>query len=154
MEDIGFVLFSFFNVIWATLYLVSWKRRSAELSHEWGTGDSKSEMLSDPRVQYQGEERESEVTGKPEPWYPGWRRNVFRYLVTAPTILTCLFTVFLTGFLILEFQEWTDRMIEDKAYIQFLRYIPKILLAIIIPIFDDLYHRVAVWLNDMGKQSI
>ena len=42
-------------------------------------------------------------------------------------------------------------MIKDKQYIQFLSYIPKILLAIIIPIFDDLYHKVAVWLNDMGK---
>ena len=53
MEDIGFVIFSFFNVIWATLYLESWKRRSAELSYQWGTIDTKGEMLSEPRVQYQ-----------------------------------------------------------------------------------------------------
>ena len=26
----------------------------------------------------QGEERISEVTGKPEPYYPAWKRNVFR----------------------------------------------------------------------------
>ena len=96
MDDIGFVIFSFFNVIWATLYLESWKRRSAELSHQWGTIDTKSEMLAEPRVQYQvniihpppssssnncyfqGEERISEVTGKPEPHYPAWKRNVFR----------------------------------------------------------------------------
>ena len=53
MEDIGFVLFSLFNVIWATLYLESWKRRSAELSYEWGTIDSKDEMLAEPRPLYQ-----------------------------------------------------------------------------------------------------
>ena len=53
LEDVGFVLFSFFNVIWATIYLESWKRRSAELSHAWGTEDTKSELLSEPRVQYQ-----------------------------------------------------------------------------------------------------
>ena len=34
---------------------------------------------------------------------------------------------------------------------QFLSYGPKILLAVIIPVFDDLYHKVAVWLNDMGQ---
>ena len=34
---------------------------------------------------------------------------------------------------------------------QFLSYGPKILLAVIIPVFDDLYHKVAVWLNDMGE---
>ena len=53
MEDIGFVLFSFFNVLWATLYLESWKRRSAELSFKWGTIDNKDEMLSEPRPLYQ-----------------------------------------------------------------------------------------------------
>ena len=40
-------------MIWATLYLESWKRRSAELSYQWGTIDTKGEMLSEPRVQYQ-----------------------------------------------------------------------------------------------------
>ena len=84
-------------------------------------------------------------------------------------ILFSLLTVFLTGFLILElqvshqiefrihfikpilFQRWVDSLIKEHKYIQFLSYIPKILLAIIIPIFDDLYHKVAVWLNDMGE---
>ena len=79
IEDIGFVMFSFFNVIWATVYLESWKRRSAELSYMWGTMDSKSELLAEPRVQYQGEEQISEVTGKPEPTYPDWKRNLFRF---------------------------------------------------------------------------
>ena len=53
VEDIGFVLFSVFNVIWATLYLESWKRRSAELSYEWGTIDNRDEMLSEPRPLYE-----------------------------------------------------------------------------------------------------
>ena len=49
------------------------------------------------------------------------------------------------------FQRWVDSLIKEHEYIQFLSYIPKILLAIIIPIFDDLYHKVAVWLNDLGE---
>lgn len=48
-------------------------------------------------------------------------------------------------------QQWIDEIIKESHYIQFLSYIPKILLAVIIPVFDDLYHKVAVWLNDMGK---
>eukprot|EP00092_Neocalanus_flemingeri_P018086 GFUD01019574.1.p1 GENE.GFUD01019574.1~~GFUD01019574.1.p1 ORF type:complete len:732 (-),score=148.33 GFUD01019574.1:22-2217(-) len=154
LEDIGFVLFSFFNVIWATLYLESWKRRSAELSFEWGTIDSKDEMLSEPRPLYQGEERISEVTGKPEPYYPPWKRNLFRYFVTAPVILFSLLTVFFSVFLILEFQQWIDHLIRDKNYFTFLRYIPKILLAIIIPIFDGFYNKVAIWLNDQENYKI
>ena len=45
-------------------------------------------------------------------------------------------------------------MIKEHEYFQFISYIPKVLLAIIIPIFDDLYHKVAVWLNDMGEFMI
>ena len=52
LEDIGFVMFAFFNVIWATLYLESWKRRSAELAFEWGTSDQRPELLSEPRPLY------------------------------------------------------------------------------------------------------
>ena len=52
LEDIGFVMFAFFNVIWATLYLESWKRRSAELAFEWGTSDQRPGLLSEPRPLY------------------------------------------------------------------------------------------------------
>ena len=53
--------------------------------------------------------------------------------------------------LVLELQQRVDLLILELDYFQLLRYLPKILLAIIIPIFDSVYHRVAVWLNDMGK---
>ena len=111
-------------MIWATLYLESWKRRSAELAYQWGTGDQKAEMLTEPRplfkvcrvcscairnfildiILIKGEERISEVTGKPELFYPDWKRNAFRYLVTAPVVTVCLCVVFATVFLILELQ--------------------------------------------------
>ena len=49
------------------------------------------------------------------------------------------------------FQQWVDSVIADRQYVQFLSYVPKVLLALIIPMFDDVYHKVAVWLNDMGE---
>jgi anoctamin-8 len=48
-EDIGFVIFSLFNVIWATVYLEAWKRYSAELAYRWGTLDQRNELLAEPR---------------------------------------------------------------------------------------------------------
>lgn len=51
-EDIAFVIFAFFNVIWATLYLESWKRRSSELAYTWGTADQRDELLTEPRPQF------------------------------------------------------------------------------------------------------
>lgn len=148
LEDIGFVTFGFFNVIWATLYLESWKRRSAELAYTWGTADQRDELLVEPRPQFKGEERLSEITGKPELFYPEWKRNAFRYCVTVPVIIVCLLVVFVSVFLILELQQWWDGVIKSRGYFDFLSYLPKILLAIVIPTLDSIYSNIAVWLND------
>ena len=48
-EDVGFVLFSFFNVLWASVYVEAWKRYSAELAYRWGTLDQRDELLVEPR---------------------------------------------------------------------------------------------------------
>jgi anoctamin-8 len=49
IEDAGFVLFSFFNVLWACIYVEAWKRYSAELAYRWGTLDQRDELLVEPR---------------------------------------------------------------------------------------------------------
>ena len=42
-------------------------------------------------------------------------------------------------------------MIKEKGYMTFLSYMPKVLLAIVIPVLDSLYNDIAIWLNDKGK---
>ena len=42
-------------------------------------------------------------------------------------------------------------MIKSNDYPSFLSFIPKILLAVIIPVLDTGYNEIAVWLNDMGE---
>lgn len=49
MEDVAYVLFSIFNVIWATAYLETWKRKGAELAYKWGTLDQRDDLLVEPR---------------------------------------------------------------------------------------------------------
>ncbi len=77
-SNLGFVGFAFFNVIWSTLYLESWKRRSAELAYTWGTADQRDDLLAEPRPLFVGEERISKITKRPEVFYPDYKRNVFR----------------------------------------------------------------------------
>ena len=149
---------------------------------------------------FQGIERISDITGKPELYYPEWKRNAFRYFVTVPVIVFCLTVVFVSVFLILElqvkkyvpqksqfdisnlilqinvfhiqfaqfivnayfkisffiifFQQWWDIVIREKGYMSFLSYLPKIMLAIVIPVLDSFYNKVAFWLNDMGESCI
>jgi Calcium-activated chloride channel. len=51
-EDIGYVLFSLFNVVWFSIYLEAWKRYSSELAYKWGTLDQRHELLMEPRPLY------------------------------------------------------------------------------------------------------
>lgn len=51
-QDIGHVLFSLFNVAWASLYLEAWKRYSVELAFRWGTLSTPPELLEPPRPLY------------------------------------------------------------------------------------------------------
>ena len=43
------MVYSIFNVFWATLYIINWKRTGASLAYRWGTLDKKDELLKDPR---------------------------------------------------------------------------------------------------------
>ena len=52
MEDLCFVTFALFNVLWATVYIELWLRRSSELAYKWGTLDKKGELLQEPRPLY------------------------------------------------------------------------------------------------------
>ena len=63
--------------------------------------------------------------------------------MSVPVIGGCLYVVFAITFLILELQYWC----EDDL----LRFVPKILLALSIPVLNKIYAKIAIWLNDMGK---
>lgn len=102
---------------------------------------------------FQGDLVESPVTGRLEPYYPQWKRNLFRYFVTLPVVLFCLCVVFVVMLLIFQLQEWINVKVDVADYPGFLTVVPKVLLAIIIGIFDEIYKKIAHWLNEMGRYA-
>lgn len=42
-------------------------------------------------------------------------------------------------------------VMETKELPSICRFIPKILLAITVTVCDEVYKKIALWLNDMGK---
>ncbi|XP_011334900.1 anoctamin-8 isoform X2 [Ooceraea biroi] len=154
VEDVAYVLFSVFNVIWATVYLETWKRRGAELAYRWGTLDQRDDLLVEPRPLFTGTLEVSPVTGRLEPTYPRWRRNMFRYFVSVPIIAVCLFFVFIVMILSLQIQDWWDAHLESGGYGFWLSYVPKVLLAVVIALMDEAYFKVAVWLNDLENYRL
>ncbi|XP_075986029.1 anoctamin-10-like isoform X2 [Anticarsia gemmatalis] len=141
-KDIAYVLFSLFNVLWACVYLETWKRYSAVLAYKWGTLDQRDELLVEPRPLFQGEMGTSAVTGRPEPKYAAWRRRVWRHCVSVPLMLLCLSVAACATFTFLRAQDWWE------TNIVYFTWIPRALLAIIIAVEEEVYARIARWLND------
>ncbi|XP_034439058.1 anoctamin-8 isoform X3 [Hippoglossus hippoglossus] len=150
-RDICCVVFALFNVVWATLFLERWKRRGAELAYKWGTLDTPSESLEEPRPQFRGVKRCSPVTGCEEFYYPPWRRRVFRWLVSLPICILCLCFVFLVMLICFELQEFVMGI---KEMPRLARFIPKIMLAITVTACDEVYRKIACWLNDMENYRL
>ncbi|KAJ0065058.1 hypothetical protein NL108_002165, partial [Boleophthalmus pectinirostris] len=150
-RDICCVVFALFNVVWATLFLERWKRRGAELAYKWGTLDTPPESLEEPRPQFRGVKRCSPITGCEEFYYPAWRRRLFRWLVSLPICLLCLCFVFLVMLICFELQEFVMGI---KEMPRLARFIPKIMLAITVTACDEVYRKIACWLNDMENYRL
>ncbi|XP_030582549.1 anoctamin-8 isoform X1 [Archocentrus centrarchus] len=150
-RDICCVVFALFNVVWATLFLERWKRRGAELAYKWGTLDAPAESLEEPRPQFRGIKRCSPITGCEEFYYPAWRRRLFRWLVSLPICILCLCFVFLVMLICFELQEFVMGI---KEMPRLARFIPKIMLAITVTACDEVYRKIACWLNDMENYRL
>lgn len=51
-------------------------------------------------------------------------------------------------------KDWTDAKLPEKGLFSCLSVIPKILLAGAITLMDEAYFKLAVWLNDKGKEFV
>ncbi|KAM4883984.1 anoctamin-8 [Sylvia borin] len=150
-QDISCVVFAIFNVLWATLFLEEWKRRGAEFAYKWGTLDTPAEAIEEPRPQFRGTKRISPVTSAEEFYYPPWKRLLFQCLVSVPVCLACLTLVFL---LMLGCFQLQELVLSVPELPRLLRFLPKIILAVIVTACDELYKKVALWLNDMENYRL
>jgi hypothetical protein len=98
------------NIIWATGFLILWRRRQAELAYQWNTLDM--QQLDDVRPTYKGQLRRSPITNQLEPYHPTWKRLVFRLFVTIPLLCINIGLVCCLLLLIIRFQSWIDRQLK------------------------------------------
>ncbi|XP_032992527.1 anoctamin-8 [Lacerta agilis] len=150
-RDVCCVIFAIFNVIWSTLFLEEWKRRGAEFAYKWGTLDTPAESIEEPRPQFRGVKRVSPVTNSEEFYYPPWKRLLFQCLVSLPVCLFCLSFVFLAMLGCFELQEF---VLSIKELPRIVRFLPKIVLAVIVTACDEVYKKIAYWLNDMENYRL
>ncbi|XP_034375966.1 anoctamin-8 isoform X6 [Arvicanthis niloticus] len=150
-RDVSCVVFALFNVIWSTLFLEEWKRRGAELAYKWGTLDSPGEAVEEPRPQFRGIRRISPITRAEEFYYPPWKRLLFQLLVSLPLCLACLVSVFV---LMLGCFQLQELVLSVKGLPRLIRFLPKVMLALLVSVSAEGYKKLAVWLNDMENYRL
>lgn len=81
----GHMIQAVFSMLWSTVVMELWKRRSASLSYRWGTVNL-AERFAEPRPGFHGELGVNPVTGRVEPLFPEWQRDLRMALVSIPVV--------------------------------------------------------------------
>lgn len=81
----GHMILAVFSMLWSTVVMELWKRRSSSLSYRWGTLHL-AERFAEPRPGFHGNVGVNPVTGRVEPLFPEWQRELRIALVSVPVV--------------------------------------------------------------------
>lgn len=81
----GHMILAVFSMLWSTVVMELWKRRSSSLSYRWGTLHL-AERFAEPRPGFHGDVGVNPVTGRVEPLFPEWQRELRIALVSVPVV--------------------------------------------------------------------
>lgn len=136
--------FCVFNVVWVTVLLELWRRRSNELAFQWGTIGMTS--LDEPRANFHGQMGIDAVTGRIQPQHPRWKTTTKMYLVSIPIVIGCM--LFASLFMLLLF--WVEDYLKELGtpLAQQLMNLPSIIYSILVYIINVKYRKLASYLTE------
>ncbi|KAL0599713.1 Anoctamin-10, partial [Plecturocebus cupreus] len=143
-----YVIFASFNLIWSTVILEVWKRGCANMTYRWGTLLMKRKF-EEPRPGFHGVLGINSITGKEEPLYPSYKRQLRIYLVSLPFVCLCLYFSLYVMMIYFDLEVWALGLHEDSGseWTNVLLYVPSIIYAIVIEIMNRLYRYAAEFLT-------
>ncbi|XP_027887975.1 anoctamin-10 [Xiphophorus couchianus] len=140
----GHMLQAVFSMLWSTVVIELWKRRSSSLSYQWGTLNL-AERFAEPRPGFHGDLGVNPVTGRVEPLFPEWKRDLRMALVSVPVVGLFLGLVVL-GMMCFYWAEarvqWLHKDWNSMISQTFL-YVPSVLHIVYTNMLANLYRTVA-----------
>ncbi|XP_072290469.1 anoctamin-10 [Eucyclogobius newberryi] len=140
----GHMIQALLSMLWSTVVMELWKRRSASLSYRWGTLHL-AERFAEPRPGFHGNLGVNAVTGRLEPLFPEWQRDLRMALVSVPVVGLFLGLV-VFGMLVFYWGEAQVKTIHgdwDSLLTQPLLYLPSILHIVYTNVLSTVYRTVA-----------
>ncbi|XP_071456426.1 anoctamin-10 isoform X2 [Marmota flaviventris] len=150
-----YVIFASFNLIWSTVILEVWKRGCANMTYRWGTLLMKRQF-EEPRPGFHGVLGINSVTGREEPVYSSFKRQLRIYLVSLPFVCLCLYFSLYVMMIYFDMEVWALSLHEDSGseWTNILLYVPSIIYAIIIEIMNRLYRYAAEFLTSWENHRL
>lgn len=138
-----------FSMLWSTVFMELWKRRSAALSYRWGTFNL-SEQFQEPRQGFHGEMGTNPVTGRMEPLFPDWKRRLRMGLVSVPVVGAFLGLVVMgmAGFYFFERLVSGWHKSSNSYFTAPLLYLPSIAHIVYTNVLGNVYRNVAQQLTE------
>jgi len=134
--------FCVFYLIWITVFLELWKRKSSIFAYRWGTILMTS--IDIPRADFDGVLGLDPITGKMTPQYPYWKTLQQIYLVSVPVIGVCLLVAGWINIATFWVEDWLYGIYGFESYIPM---VPSILNSFWIALLPAQYSKFATWLT-------
>ncbi|ERE75143.1 anoctamin-10 isoform X6 [Cricetulus griseus] len=150
-----YVIFASFNLIWSTVILEVWKRGCANMTYRWGTLVMKRQF-EEPRPGFHGVLGINSVTGREEPLYSSYKRQLRIYLVSLPFVCLCLYFSLYVMMIYFDLEVWALGLHEDNesVWTGLLLYMPSIVYAIVIEVMNRLYRYAAEFLTSWENHRL
>ncbi|XP_060060838.1 anoctamin-10 isoform X1 [Erinaceus europaeus] len=150
-----YVLLASFNLLWSTVILEVWKRGCASMTYRWGTLVMKRQF-EEPRPGYHGVLGVNAVTGREEPLYPSYKRQLRVYLVSLPFVCLCLYLSLYVMMIYFRLEAWALGLHESSGseWTGVLLYVPGILYAVVIEVMNRLYRCAAEFLTSWENHRL
>ncbi|KAK9872301.1 hypothetical protein WA026_017103 [Henosepilachna vigintioctopunctata] len=144
MESV--LLFCAFNVVWVTVMLEVWRRKSNELAFRWGTIGMTS--LDEPRANFRGTMAIDPITGKLTPQYPRYVTYVKMYCVSIPIVILCMIAAFFVMLCSFWIENWSKTFEEPYTSLVIL---PSIVYSVLVFVMNVYYRKLATFLTEWGE---
>ncbi|XP_056630386.1 anoctamin-10 isoform X1 [Diorhabda sublineata] len=134
--------FCIFNVVWVTLFLEMWRRKSNELAYQWGTIGMTS--MDEPRPNFRGAMGVDAITGKVRPQAPRYLTYVKMYVVSIPIVFVCLTVAFVIMLMSFWAEDYAKKNEDWKSYVS----VPSIIYSVLVIIMNVIYRQLATYLTE------
>ncbi|XP_030753800.1 anoctamin-10 [Sitophilus oryzae] len=135
--------FCAFNVVWVTLFLELWKRKSNSLAYNWGTIGMTS--LDEPRPGFRGVMGVDAVTGKVCPQSPRFMTTLKMYLVSLPIVAVCMVLAFYLMLISFWVEEYMKEYVDPDGW---LIMIPSVVYSLLVTIVSAYFRDFATYLTE------